>query len=426
MKTGAATYGAIRVADGREDHNSMGPLTRDILPTLSTNMRVDFLGHLRTKCTNHPTTATAASTTVPTLTRAPTTTLPTLTTVAPNPCSPSPSNIATSIISASITTTTINTTIGQNAPDTPSTTNTYTIITPPPTSSDVESVPNCPHCDSTFNPCIGLVVHLRVDRTVSGAPDLFRDDSATHYRGPPVKFQFKSDFRPRFFKARTVPYAVAPKVEEELDRLQKADIIEPVQYSKWAAPIVPLLKSDGSVRICGDYKLKINSATKLNPYPFSRIKDLTWRSTKSSCFYKTNTMKWRIVLDPPKSFSSEVLSQDVLHVRQDNLRPGEGHTNGFAYFGIHRRGGPATVRIAGLPTPHTEVLIRYVDGTFVVIDRDQLLTSKKHLNTFFPHIQFTMEEEENNQLALLCVLVPKRTAVSRKTRLPNYNTSDGS
>ncbi|BHF76352.1 hypothetical protein SprV_0501945000 [Sparganum proliferum] len=110
--------------------------------------------------------------------------------------------------------------------------------------------------------------------------DLFRDDSATHYRGPPVKFQFQSDFRPRFFKARTVPYAVAPKVEEELDRLQKADIIDPVQYSEWAAPIVPVLKSDGSVRICGDYKLTINAATKLNPYPLPRIEDLgTIRNT---------------------------------------------------------------------------------------------------------------------------------------------------
>nr|VZH96762.1 unnamed protein product [Spirometra erinaceieuropaei] len=85
---------------------------------------------------------------------------------------------------------------------------------------------------------------------------------------------FQSDFRPRFFKARTVPYALAPKVEEELDRLQKADIIELVQYSEWAAPIVPVLKTDGSVRICGDYKLTINSATKLNPYPLPRIEDL--------------------------------------------------------------------------------------------------------------------------------------------------------
>nr|VZI24883.1 unnamed protein product [Spirometra erinaceieuropaei] len=45
---------------------------------------------------------------------------------------------------------------------------------------------------------------------------------------------------------------------------------------------------------------------------------------------------------------------------------------------------------------------RYVDDTFVVIDWDQLLTFKERLNAVFPDIQFTMEEEENNQLAFLC------------------------
>nr|VZH92680.1 unnamed protein product [Spirometra erinaceieuropaei] len=44
---------------------------------------------------------------------------------------------------------------------------------------------------------------------------------------------------------------------------------------------------------------------------------------------------------------------------------------------------------------------RYVDDTFVVIERDQVLTFKEQLNAVFPDIQFTMEEEENNQLAFL-------------------------
>ncbi|BHF66505.1 hypothetical protein SprV_0200952300 [Sparganum proliferum] len=42
---------------------------------------------------------------------------------------------------------------------------------------------------------------------------------------------------------------------------------------------------------------------------------------------------------------------------------------------------------------------RYVDDTFVVIERDQVLTFQEHLNVVFPDIQFTMEEEENNKLA---------------------------
>nr|VZI34683.1 unnamed protein product [Spirometra erinaceieuropaei] len=47
---------------------------------------------------------------------------------------------------------------------------------------------------------------------------------------------------------------------------------------------------------------------------------------------------------------------------------------------------------------------RYVDDTFVVIERHRVLTFKEHLNGIFRDIQFTMEEEENNQLAFLDVL----------------------
>nr|VZI43602.1 unnamed protein product [Spirometra erinaceieuropaei] len=47
---------------------------------------------------------------------------------------------------------------------------------------------------------------------------------------------------------------------------------------------------------------------------------------------------------------------------------------------------------------------QYVDDTFVVIERDQVLTFKERLNAVFPYIQFTMEEEESNQPAFLDVL----------------------
>ena len=63
-------------------------------------------------------------------------------------------------------------------------------------------------------------------------------------------------------------------MEEELDRLQKQGIIKPVDFSDWAAPIVPVLKKDGSLRICGDYKLTVNKAAKLETYPLPRIEDL--------------------------------------------------------------------------------------------------------------------------------------------------------
>ncbi|BHF63663.1 hypothetical protein SprV_0200665700 [Sparganum proliferum] len=60
---------------------------------------------------------------------------------------------------------------------------------------------------------------------------------------------------------------------------------------------------------------------------------------------------------------------------------------------------------------------QYVDDTFVVIDRDQLLTFKERLNAVFPDIQFTMEEEENNQLAFLDVLLCRKDCGGLKTKV---------
>ncbi|BHF70550.1 hypothetical protein SprV_0301360200 [Sparganum proliferum] len=59
----------------------------------------------------------------------------------------------------------------------------------------------------------------------------------------------------------------------------------------------------------------------------------------------------------------------------------------------------------------------YVDDTFVVIDRDQLLTFKERLNAVLPDIQFTMEEEENNELAFLDVLVCRKDCGGLKTKV---------
>jgi len=64
------------------------------------------------------------------------------------------------------------------------------------------------------------------------------------------------------------------KVENELDHLEKEGVIEKIQSSNWAAPTVPVVKQDDSVRICGDYKLTINQAAKTESYPLPRIEDI--------------------------------------------------------------------------------------------------------------------------------------------------------
>ena len=59
-------------------------------------------------------------------------------------------------------------------------------------------------------------------------------------------------------------------MEDELDWLQTLGLIQPIQFSEWAAPIVPAMKGDGRVRICGDYKVTVNKAAKVDKYPIPR------------------------------------------------------------------------------------------------------------------------------------------------------------
>jgi hypothetical protein len=77
----------------------------------------------------------------------------------------------------------------------------------------------------------------------------------------------KEGATPKFYKPRPVPYALKEKISDELDRLERIGVVEKVDYSDWAAPIVPVMKSNGSVRICGDYKVTINPELEVQQYP---------------------------------------------------------------------------------------------------------------------------------------------------------------
>ena len=76
---------------------------------------------------------------------------------------------------------------------------------------------------------------------------------------------------------RPVPQALREKIEQDLDRLEKAETIQPV-HSKSATPIVPVMKQAGTVRVCGDYKLTVNKVSKLDAYPISKLDDLYTQS----------------------------------------------------------------------------------------------------------------------------------------------------
>ena len=73
----------------------------------------------------------------------------------------------------------------------------------------------------------------------------------------PVKLHIRSDVKPTAQRHRRIPFHMRKKVENELERLEKLDIIEKVkgQSTPWISPIVVVPKKNDAIRICVDMRL---------------------------------------------------------------------------------------------------------------------------------------------------------------------------
>lgn len=92
--------------------------------------------------------------------------------------------------------------------------------------------------------------------------------------------------KPIFFQPRQIPLALKSKVEDELNRLIELNIIEPVEYSEWGTTIVPLIKKDMTIRICGDFKITLNKFLKIDRQPLPRFEDVAEILAGSNIFAK--------------------------------------------------------------------------------------------------------------------------------------------
>ncbi|CAF3889578.1 unnamed protein product, partial [Rotaria sp. Silwood1] len=98
--------------------------------------------------------------------------------------------------------------------------------------------------------------------------------------------QLKPDAIPKFFKPRPIPFAYLEGVKEEIQRNVEAGIIERIDTSSWAAPIVPVKKPNGKIRICGDFKVTINPQILIDQHPIPSIEELLARLNNGQKFTK--------------------------------------------------------------------------------------------------------------------------------------------
>jgi hypothetical protein len=145
------------------------------------------------------------------------------------------------------------------------------------------------------------------------------------------------------------------RVEAELDRLVREGTICPVTHSDWAAPIVPVVKADGTIRICGDYKTTVNKVSKLDRYPIPKTEDLL----TSLCGGKTFSK-----LDLSQAYQQLLLEDEARKFLTINT-----HKGLFEYCRL-----PFGVKSApGIFQRALENLLR--DVPFVIVRMDDILLS---------------------------------------------------
>ncbi|XP_036334495.1 uncharacterized protein K02A2.6-like [Rhagoletis pomonella] len=98
-------------------------------------------------------------------------------------------------------------------------------------------------------------------------------------------------------KIRRVPFPLWEAVEAELDKQVSEGLLDKVDKSEWASPIVVVQKAEGKVRICGDYNLTLNPALRIDEHPLPKIDELFRNTAGVTKFKKIDLSKAYLQLE---------------------------------------------------------------------------------------------------------------------------------
>lgn len=138
---------------------------------------------------------------------------------------------------------------------------------------------------------MGLVARLQ---------EVSNDNKVGLMKTKPVSIQLKEGAEPFcLHTARNVPLPLMEKVKDELKRMEDNGVIRPMtEPSEWCAPMVPVLKPSGQVRICVDLQV-LNKAVKREHLTLPTLEDIAPKLAGSTVFSSLDAESgfWQIPLE---------------------------------------------------------------------------------------------------------------------------------
>lgn len=115
-------------------------------------------------------------------------------------------------------------------------------------------------------------------------PSVFNNDLTNPIKDFKVDIRMHEGFKPFVHKPYTVPFKVRDRVVAQLNQLEKAGILEKIEYASCASPMVVVAKTNNDIRMCFDGSVTINPFIETHHYPLPVIDELLANKSGAKCF----------------------------------------------------------------------------------------------------------------------------------------------
>ena len=125
-------------------------------------------------------------------------------------------------------------------------------------------------------PALGIKIEI-ISNLTSKSPNFISEFKEVFspglgkFKGSKISFNLSSEIMPIAFPPRRVPLGIKPAVEDEIKSLIQKGVLIPIEKSNWATPVVPVVKPDGSIRLCADYRVTLNKVLKPKIHPIPMV-----------------------------------------------------------------------------------------------------------------------------------------------------------
>ena len=122
---------------------------------------------------------------------------------------------------------------------------------------------------------------------------------------------FLNNNTPIYRRLRHFPLPVAREIEQQGEKIERMGVIEESE-SLWNSPVVPIRKTDGSLRLCVDYR-KLNERTVNDRFPMCVMSESVYSKHRMKIFTKLDLVRgyYQVPIEEDSRLSKNIINSEA-------------------------------------------------------------------------------------------------------------------